>query len=54
MLCLAGSDVAVLIAGPVYQAHGDPAYFIAAPIRATTVKRTYESGPVTTCAAGLG
>jgi DNA-binding NarL/FixJ family response regulator len=27
---------------------------IAAPIRATIVKRAYEANPVTTCAAGLG
>ncbi len=31
-----------------------PTYLIAAPIRATSVKRAYEPGPVTTCAAGLG
>ena len=31
-----------------------PTTFIAAPIRATSVKRAYEADPVTTCAAGLG
>jgi len=32
----------------------DQTFFIAAPIRATVVKRAYGSGPVTTRAAGLG
>ena len=31
-----------------------PTYLIAAPIRATIVKRAYGSGPVTTRAAELG
>ena len=34
--------------------HGDPTYLNAAPIRATSVKRAYGPGPVTTRAAGLG
>ena len=35
-------------------AHGGPETLLAAPIRATIVKRAYGSGPVTTRAAGLG
>ena len=40
---------------PVGQSALDPSNeHLAAPIRATSVKRAYEPGPVTTRAAGLG
>ena len=48
---LAGSR---LLSGADCQMHGDPTYLNAAPIRATSVKRAYGPGPVTTRAAGLG